>query len=237
MTEQAIIALVGGVFLLVAVMGQVKIYIAEIPSSPIGMGARIASGIIGLSLIGVSLWLAFHSAGILVNNNTSTAGISSAPSETQSITPDTEDNAVAESTMPPSPTNPSSSERVIINTPSSPTSAPTVQIAPTQEQFSSAIPTQQPVISFCPVYEQTGIGTTQIMDILVDYGQIAFINAFSFDNRSGGVFIKITGYYSARHTVHDGAFCGGIPADADYAPIEQKRRDSQDVRTWDIELP
>lgn len=108
------------------------------------------------------------------------------------------------------------------------TSAPVVQPSATvqqsvQQPTSTPSQTQQQTIYNCPIYKEKGKGLTWEIDINVLTGEIAFIDAWGFDDRSGSVFVIITGPYSSHHTIHDGAFCGGIPVNANYEPVKQQR--------------
>ena len=89
----------------------------------------------------------------------------------------------------------------------------------------------------CPIYQETGVGITIQIHLSIPAGEIAFINTTRFDDKDGGVFVTVTGPYDGYHYLHDGAVCSGIPANANYQPIREQRRQVQNGRTWDIALP
>jgi hypothetical protein len=89
----------------------------------------------------------------------------------------------------------------------------------------ATVPAAQQVISNCPpppYYIETGQATLR-EPITVPAGQIAFIDAYSFDGFSSYVFVTVTGPYSGNDVITAGAICGGIPATADYGPVRQQR--------------
>ena len=96
---------------------------------------------------------------------------------------------------------------------------------------------QQQTISNCLIYKAEGKGVTWELDIDVPVGEIAFVDAWGFDDRSGGVFVTITGPYTGHHKIVDGAFCGGIPANANYEPVKQQRLQQMQEPFQRISLP
>lgn len=107
---------------------------------------------------------------------------------------------------------------------------------PTTGNQPTAEPQQQTVYN-CPIYKAPGKGVTWAIDINVAAGEIAFIDAWGFDDRSGGVFVTITGPYAQQHTIHDGAFCGGIPANSNYEPVKEQRLSQMHEPFQSISLP
>lgn len=92
----------------------------------------------------------------------------------------------------------------------------------TPEARKTDVPGKKQITS-CPIYREVGKGLTWDIDINVPALEMAFIDAWGFDERSGSVFVIITGPYEGTHTIHDGAFCGGIPVTANYEPVKQQR--------------
>jgi hypothetical protein len=98
-------------------------------------------------------------------------------------------------------------------------------------------PTTEQTISFCPNLVEKGKGIAWDMNIDVPAGEIAFIDAWGFDDRSAGVFVVITGPYKGHHVIRDGAFCGGIPITANYEPVKQQRMGYMQSGFQEVHLP
>lgn len=108
-----------------------------------------------------------------------------------------------------------------------------VSVAPSNAQATSL-----PVSSVeCPIYRLGGTGVTWDMDVNVPAGEIAFIDAWGFDTTTNGVFVTITGPYTGKHTITDGAFCGGISANTNYYPIWSQRFNNMKDPFQQILLP
>jgi hypothetical protein len=130
-----------------------------------------------------------------------------------------------------------------ISTPLDSEEQPAAQVAPTQiivstisaENNSQSAPPQ--VISNCPIYEVTGQGKSLDLSIDVPSGEIVFIDAWTFDTTSSGVFVTITGPYQGEHTIIDGAYCGGVNASANYQPLLEQRRSQLSAPYMEINLP
>jgi hypothetical protein len=82
----------------------------------------------------------------------------------------------------------------------------------------------EPVVANCPDYRPTTPGRTVTMAIDVPAGEVAFVDAWGFDDVSTGVFVRIRGPHRGQHTIADGSYCGGIDMRKDFAPVEQQRR-------------
>jgi hypothetical protein len=93
------------------------------------------------------------------------------------------------------------------------------------------------VIANCPNYVSSGKGKALEMDVVVRSGELAFIDAWSFDQWSGGVFVTVTGPYSGHHVIADGALCSGIPSNANYQPVEAQRLAQLQASYQTIALP
>lgn len=110
---------------------------------------------------------------------------------------------------------------------------------PTSSPSSTSPPnTGTLVITQCPKYTETGKGNTLALDFNVPAGEVAFVDAYAFDDRrSSNVFVTLTGPFAGIHTVQDGAYCYGIPATADYKSLEQSRRAQCGPNCISVRLP
>jgi len=147
MDVSTVIAIIGGIALLVALFGG-GIVAKEIRIPPVSVGLRILSGLLGIALIGTAIWLSLSSR--------PPAAIAQLPTATPTI---------QRSEHPPSTTLPP----IVTNTPT-PIPSDTVTPTPTDTVTSTATPTHTPTPSSTPSCQGVHLGAGKPFAVIMRNG-------------------------------------------------------------------